>query len=64
MKQYIKPIIFFENIENENILLTLIPETHQCDCYTFRVYGGCKGCKGNCGCNHWDPELQKIIPGC
>lgn len=64
MKQYIKPTIFFEDIENENMLLISTPETHQCDCYTFRVYDGCKGCKGNCGCSHWDPELQEIIPGC
>ena len=67
MKQkYIRPIIGFEEIEQTNILSTSQQEHHndgkQCDCFVHREYGGCQGCTGNCGCNHWDGE--KIVPGC
>ena len=65
MKQYIKPTIDFEILDTNSILETSGQHhSEQCSCYTHDVYGGCQGCKGNCGCNHWDPDLQKIIPGC
>lgn len=62
MKKYVKPTIEVFKIEYENILKA----SHyvQCDCYEYRENGGCIGCKGHCGCNHWDPDLQEIVPGC
>lgn len=62
MKQYIKPTIDFEILDTDSILeISGQHHSKQCSCYTHDVYGGCKG---NCGCSHWDPDLQKIIPGC
>ena len=42
----------------------LLQSSHQCDCYEYREHRGCIGCKGNCGCDHWDEETQTHIPGC
>lgn len=67
MKKYIRPIINFEKIEENNLLTASQREEYhddgeQCDCFVHREYGGCQGCKGGCGCSHWDGE--KIVPGC
>ena len=61
-KQYIKPTIEFDEIEETNDLLADSQPYTQCHCYEYEVHGGCRGCKGGCGCNHWDGE--KIVPRC
>jgi len=63
-KQYIKPIIEFDIIESDNSLLVNSQPNTQCHCYEYEVHGGCRGCTGGCGCNHWDSELGELIPGC
>lgn len=62
-KLYCQPEIVIITIENTYLLNSSI-ETKQCDCETYYRYGGCIGCRGNCGCNIWDSEAEEIIPGC
>lgn len=58
MKEYIKPKLKLIQIQ-----INLMTNSYQqCDCYQYREYGGCIGCKGYCGCNHWDGD--SIVPGC
>ena len=61
-KTYIAPIAEFEEIELDGDLMANSQPTTQCNCYEFIEHGGCRGCHGHCGCNHWDGE--KIVPGC
>lgn len=61
--KYIIPKVEFELIAAEQLLLVASQPT-QCHCYEHDVNGGCQGCKGNCGCNHWDSEQGALIPGC
>ena len=60
VKTYIKPKI--EVIKASTNLMSNSGPKQQCDCYEYREHIGCNGCKGHCGCNHWDGE--KIVPGC
>ena len=64
-KRYIKPIIEVDRIEGDTELLANSqPQSTQCHCYEYDVNGGCRGCKGGCGCSHWDSEQGALIPGC
>lgn len=60
--KYIKPEIEFDLIDVDPFMVESRPT--QCHCYEFIFNNGCRGCTGNCGCNHWDPELGELIPGC
>lgn len=63
--KYIKPSIEKFEVETSYPLNNgSVKTTKQCDCETYRWYGGCIGCEGNCGCCVWDPEEETIIPGC
>lgn len=64
MKKYIKPNTEIINIQQQQLLAASVEDVEQCSCYEFMENGGCRGCHGNCGCNHWDPETGEIIPGC
>ena len=59
-KKYTKPEINIYKINSNQMIMS----STQCDCYEYRVHGGCQGCHGNCGCNHWDAESQTLVPGC
>lgn len=61
-RTYIKPTIEFDIIEVDSFMADSRPT--QCHCYEYDVHGGCRGCTGHCGCNHWDSELGELIPGC
>lgn len=61
-KKYVKPETVVIKIDSDKKTLTTSGE--QCDCYEYREHIGCIGCKGGCGCNHWDRDLQEIVPGC
>lgn len=62
--KYITPIIEFDIIDSNYDLLASSQPSTQCHCYEHDVNGGCRGCTGHCGCNHWDGELGVLIPGC
>lgn len=62
--KYIRPIIEFDLIESDQSLLASSQPDDQCECYESIFNGGCQGCPGHCGCNHWDSELGELIPGC
>ena len=59
VKNYVKPEVRLMKVD-----ITLMTSSTQCDCYEYREHHGCIGCKGNCGCDHYDEETGKLIPGC
>ena len=62
-KKYIKPEIEVIKVDTDKQIMTT-SSVKQCDCYEYQIRRGCFGCKGNCGCNHWDEDLQELVPGC
>lgn len=58
--KYIKPEIKVIKLQYDYLLQS----SHQYDCYEYREHRSCVGCKGNCGCDHWDEETRTHIPGC